>query len=136
MRSNRFVIWLGLLVVATLSVGILAFLLLQREGDRIRDNAEQSRLMADEATSRAKLYHEMAKQSREMAKYAEKAAEDSLAIRARTVADNIDLIMSELRDGLMLGLKSLGNQLEEEEMLSWSNSNRWVASGFVWEEGE
>jgi signal transduction histidine kinase len=136
MRSNRFVIWLGLLVVATLSVGILAFLLLQREGGRIRDNAEQSRLMADEATSRAKLYHEMAKQSREMAKYAEKAAEDSLAIRARTVADNIDLIMSELRDGLMLGLQSLGNQLEEEEMLSWSNSNRWVASGFVWEEGE
>ena len=109
MRSNRFVIWLGLLVVATFSVGILAFLLLQREGDRIRDNAEQSRLMADEATSRAKLYHEMAKQSREMAKYAEKAAEDSLAIRARTVADNIDLIMSELRDGLMLGLQSLGN---------------------------
>ena len=136
MRSNRFVIWLGLLVVATFSVGILAFLLLQREGDRIRDNAEQSRLMADEATSRAKLYHEMARQSREMAKYAEKAAEDSLAIRARTVADNIDLIMSELRDGLMLGLKSLGNQLEEEEMLSWSNSNRWVASGFVWEEGK
>ena len=136
MRSNRFVIWLGLLVVATFSVGILAFLLLQREGDRIRDNAEQSRLMADEATSRAKLYHEMAKQSREMAKYAEKAAEDSLAIRARTVADNIDLIMSELRDGLMLGLKSLGNQLVEEEMLSWSNSNRWVASGFVWEEGK
>lgn len=136
MRSNRFVIWLGLLVVATLSVGILAFLLLQREGDRIRDNAEQSRLMADEATSRAKLYHEMAKQSREMAKYAEKAAEDSLAIRARTVADNIDLIMSELRDGLMLGLQSLGNQFEEEEMLSWSNSNRWVASGFVWEDGE
>ena len=136
MRSNRFVIWLGLLVVATFSVGILAFLLLQREGDRIRDNAEQSRLMADEATSRAKLYHEMAKQSREMAKYAEKAAEDSLAIRARTVADNIDLIMSELRDGLMLGLQSLGNQLEEEEMLAWSNSNRWVASGFVWEEGK
>ena len=136
MRSNRFVIWLGLLVVATLSVGILAFLLLQREGDRIRDNAEQSRLMADEATSRAKLYHEMAKQSREMAKYAEKAAEDSLAIRARTVADNIDLIMSELRDGLMLGLQSLRNQLVEEEMLAWSNSNRWVASGFVWEEGK
>ena len=136
MRSNRFVIWLGFLVVATFSVGILAFLLLQREGDRIRDNAEQSRLMADEATSRAKLYHEMAKQSREMAKYAEKAAEDSLAIRARTVADNIDLIMSELRDGLMLGLQSLGNQSVEEEMLSWSNSNRWVANGFVWKEGE
>ena len=44
--------------------------------------------------------------------------------------------MSELRDGLMLGLQSLGNQLVEEEMLSWSNSNRWVANGFVWGEGE
>jgi len=136
MRLNRFVIWLSLLVMATFSVGTLAFLLLQKEGNRIRANAEQSRVMAEEATSRAKLYHEMAKQSREMAKYAEKSAEDSLAIRARTVADNIDLIMSELRDGLMLGLQSLGNQLVEEEMLSWSNSNRWVANGFVWGEGE
>ena len=94
MRLNRFVIWLSLLVMATFSVGTLAFLLLQKEGNRIRANAEQSRVMAEEATSRAKLYHEMAKQSREMAKYAEKSAEDSLAIRARTVADNIDLIMS------------------------------------------
>ena len=87
MRTNRFVLWLGLLVVATLSVGALSFLLLRREGDKMRDNAEQSRLMANEATSRAKLYHEMARQSRAMAEYAEQAAEDSLAIRARTVAD-------------------------------------------------
>ena len=136
MRLNRFVIWLGLLVMATFSVGILAFLLLQKEGNRIRSNAEQSRVMAEEATSRAKLYHEMARQSREMAEYAEKAAEDSLAIRARTVADNIDLIMSELKDGLMLGLRKLDNQSSNQEMLAWSNSNRWVSNGFVWGKGQ
>ena len=136
MRLNRFVIWLGLLVMATFSVGILAFLLLQKEGNRIRSNAEQSRVMADEATSRAKLYHEMAKQSREMAKYAEKAAEDSLAIRARTVADNIDLIMSELKEGLMLGLSTIEEESGQDELVAWSNSNRWVANGFVWGEGE
>ena len=136
MRLNRFVIWLGLLVMATFSVGILAFLLLQKEGNRIRSNAEQSRVMAEEATSRAKLYHEMARQSREMAEYAEQAAEDSLAIRARTVADNIDLIMSELKDGLMLGLRKLDNQSSNQEMLAWSNSNRWVSSGFVLGKGQ
>jgi len=136
MRLNRFVIWLGLLVMATFSVGILAFLLLQKEGSRIRSNAEHSRVMAQEATSRAKLYHEMARQSREMAEYAEQAAEDSLAIRARTVADNIDLIMSELKDGLMLGLRKLDNQSSNQEMLAWSNSNRWVANGFVWGKGQ
>jgi signal transduction histidine kinase len=132
MRTNRFVLWLGLLVVATLSVGALAFLLLRREGDKMRDNAEQSRLMADEATSRAKLYHEMAKQSRTMAEYAEKAAEDSLAIRARTVADNMDLTMSDLKEGLMSGLRALPTGNRTEELSSWTSSNTWVDKCFVW----
>jgi signal transduction histidine kinase len=132
MRTNRFVLWLGLLVVATFSVGALAFLLLQREGVKMRENAEQSRLMANEATSRAKLYHEMAKQSRTMAEYAEKAAEDSLAIRARTVADNMDLTMSDLKEGLMSGLRALPTGNRTEELSSWTSSNTWVDKCFVW----
>ncbi|MFP6893028.1 MAG: HAMP domain-containing sensor histidine kinase [Opitutales bacterium] len=132
MRTNRFVLWLGLLVVATFSVGALAFLLLQREGVKMRENAEQSRLMANEATSRAKLYHEMAKQSRAMAEYAEKAAEDSLAIRARTVADNMDLTMSDLKEGLMSGLRALPVGNRTEELSSWTSSNSWVNKCFVW----
>jgi len=132
MRTNRFVLWLGLLVVATFSVGALAFLLLKREGVKMRENAEQSRLMANEATSRAKLYHEMAKQSRAMAEYAEKAAGDSLAIRARTVADNMDLTMSDLKEGLMSGLRSLPAGKRTEELTSWTNSNPWVDKFFVW----
>ncbi|MEK9633268.1 MAG: hypothetical protein VW622_05465, partial [Opitutae bacterium] len=132
MRTNRFVLWLGLLVVATLSVGALSFLLLRREGDKMRDNAEQSRLMANEATSRAKLYHEMARQSRAMAEYAEQAAEDSLAIRARTVADNMDLTMADLKEGLMSGLRALPETNRTEGLSSWTSSNNWVDQCFVW----
>ena len=132
MRTNRFVLWLGLLVVATLSVGALSFLLLQREGDKMRDNAEQSRLMANESTSRAKLYHEMARQSRAMAEYAEQAAEDSLAIRARTVADNMDLTMADLKEGLMSGLRALPQKNRTEGLSSWTSSNLWVDQCFVW----
>jgi signal transduction histidine kinase len=132
MRTNRFAFWLGLLVVATFSVGALAFLLLRREGVKMRENAEQSRLMANEATSRAKLYHEMAKQSRTMAEYAEKAAEDSLAIRARTVADNMDLTMADLKEGLMSGLRALPAGNRTEELSSWTSSNSWVNKCFVW----
>jgi len=132
MRTNRFVLWLGLLVVATFSVGALAFLLLRREGGKMRENAEQSRLMANEATSRAKLYHEMAKQSRSMAEYAEMAAEDSLAFRTRTVADNLDLIMAELKEGLMSGLRTLQVTNRAENLSSWSSSNNWVDKCFVW----
>ena len=33
MRTNRFAIWWGLLVVASLSVGVAAFFLLRKEGD-------------------------------------------------------------------------------------------------------
>ena len=137
MRTNRFVLWLGLLVVATLSVGALSFLLLRREGDKMRDNAEQSRLMADEATSRAMLYHEMARQSRAMAEYAEQAAEDSLAIRARTVADNMDLTMADIKEGLMSGLRALPETNRTEGLSSWTSSNNWVDQCFVWgaEEG-
>jgi hypothetical protein len=98
----------------------------------MRENAEQSRLMANEATSRAKLYHEMAKQSRTMAEYAEKAAEDSLAIRARTVADNMDLTMSDLKEGLMSGLRALPTGNRTEELSSWTSSNTWVDKCFVW----
>ncbi len=132
MRTNRFVLWLGLLVVATLSVGALSFLLLRREGDKMRDNAEQSRLMANESTSRAKLYHEMARQSRAMAEYAEQAAEDSLAIRARTVADNMDLTMADLKEGLMSGLRALPATNRTEGLSSWTTSNNWVDQCFVW----
>ncbi len=88
--------------------------------------------MANEATSRAKLYHEMAKQSRTMAEYAEKAAEDSLAIRARTVADNMDLTMSDLKEGLMSGLRALPTGNRTEELSSWTSSNTWVDKCFVW----
>ena len=132
MRTNRFVLWLGLLVIATLSVGALAFLLLRREGVKMRENAEQSRLMANEATSRAKLYHEMSRQSRAMAEYAEQAAEDSLAIRARTVADNMDLTMADLKEGLMSGLRALPASNRTEGLSSWTNSNNWVDQCFVW----
>ena len=132
MRTNRFVLWLGLLVVATLSVGALSFLLLRREGDKMRDNAEQSRLMANESTSRAKLYHEMARQSRAMAEYAEQSAEDSLAIRARTVADNMDLTMADLKEGLMSGLRALPETNRTEGLSSWTDSNNWVDQCFVW----
>ena len=132
MRTNRFVLWLGLLVVATFSVGALAFLLLRGEGVKMRENAEQSRLMASEATSRAKLYHEMANQSRAMAEYAEQAAEDSLAIRARTVADNMDLTMADIKEGLMSGLRALPENNRTEELSSWTSSNNWVDQCFVW----
>jgi len=44
--------------------------------------------------------------------------------------------MSELKDGLMLGLRKLDNQSSNQEMLAWSNSNRWVANGFVWGKGQ
>lgn len=132
MRTNRFVLWLGLLVIATLSVGALAFLLLRREGVKMRENAEQSRLMANEATSRAKLYHEMSRQSRAMAEYAEQAAEDSLAIRARTVADNMDLTMADLKEGLMSGLRALPASNRTEGLSSWTSSNLWVDQCFVW----
>ncbi|MBT5908766.1 MAG: HAMP domain-containing histidine kinase [Opitutae bacterium] len=132
MRTNRFAFWLGLLVVATLSVGALSFLLIRREGDKMRDNAEQSRLMAIESTSRAKLYHELAKQSKAMAEYAEQAAEDSLAIRARTVADNMDLTMADLKEGLMSGLRALPEKNRTEGLSSWTSSNLWVNQCFVW----
>ena len=132
MQTNRFVLWLGLLVVATLSVGVLSFLLLRSEGIKMRDNAEQSRLMANESTSRAKLYHEMARQSRAMAEYAEQAAEDSLAIRARTVADNMDLTMADLKEGLMSGLRALPETNRTEGLSSWTSSNNWVDQCFVW----
>ena len=98
----------------------------------MRDNAEQSRLMANEATSRAKLYHEMARQSRAMAEYAEQAAEDSLAIRARTVADNMDLTMADLKEGLMSGLRALPETNRTEGLSSWTSSNNWVDQCFVW----
>jgi signal transduction histidine kinase len=110
----------------------LSFLLLRREGDKMRDNAEQSRLMANESTSRAKLYHEMARQSRAMAEYAEQAAEDSLAIRARTVADNMDLTMADLKEGLMRGLRALPETNRTEGLSSWTSSNLWVDQCFVW----
>jgi signal transduction histidine kinase len=132
MRTNRFALWLGLLVVATLSVGALSFLLLRREGGKMRENAERSRLMANESTSRAKLYHEMARQSRAMAEYAEQAAEDSLAFRARTVADNMDLTMADLKEGLMSGLRALPEKNRTEGLGSWTNSNNWVDQCFVW----
>ena len=98
----------------------------------MRENAEQSRLMANESTSRAKLYHEMARQSRAMAEYAEQAAEDSLAIRARTVADNMDLTMADLKEGLMSGLRALPETNRIEGLSSWTNSNNWVDQCFVW----
>ena len=98
----------------------------------MRDNAEQSRLMANESTSRAKLYHEMARQSRAMAEYAEQSAEDSLAIRARTVADNMDLTMADLKEGLMSGLRALPETNRTEGLSSWTDSNNWVDQCFVW----
>ena len=132
MRTNRFAIWWGLLVVASLSVGVAAFFLLRKEGDEIRENTEQSRLMAREASALARLYHEMAKQSRDMAEYAQQAVTSSLATRARTIADNVDLTMAELKEGLMVGLCALPGALPGQELSAWKDTNAWVDDAFMW----
>ena len=57
--------------MASVSVGAAAILFLRKEGDEMRANIEQADLLAREAHARARLYHEMAKHSRDMAEYAE-----------------------------------------------------------------
>ena len=132
MRTNRFVIWWGLLVLASVSVGAAAILFLRKEGDEMRANIEQADLLAREAHARARLYHEMAKHSRDMAEYAEQTVTASLGTRARTIADNMDLYMSELKEGLLEGLGSLPGILPDKELATWSTDKAWVADAFLW----
>ncbi|MGE4551385.1 MAG: hypothetical protein AAEJ57_08335, partial [Opitutales bacterium] len=133
MRTKRFVIYWTLLVVTTLSIGAVAFLSLRREGETIRAHAEEARNHAEEARKVVVGYHEMAKHSQQMADYAEERADYAMALRARTIADNVDLLMSELKDGLMEILQSFPDEGIAKELTLWKEKNDFVGEVYLWQ---
>ena len=126
MKTKRFVIYWTLLVVTTLSIGIVAFLSLRREGETIRAHSEETFKVAS-------VYHEMAKYSQKMADYAEERADYAMSARARTIVDNIDLFMIELKDGLMQSLKSFPEEDIAMELTRWKDRNNFVGEVYLWQ---
>ena len=106
-------------MVTTLSIGAVAFLSLRREGESIRGHSEEARKVAVG-------YQEMAKYSRQMADYAEERADYAMTLRARTIADNVDLLMRELKDGLMQSLQSFPEEGISHELKRWKAENGFV----------
>ncbi|MFP6901526.1 MAG: hypothetical protein VCA36_11320, partial [Opitutales bacterium] len=129
MRTKRFVVYWILLVVTTLSIGVVAFLSLRREGETIRARAEEARKVAVG-------YQKMAKYSAQMAKYAEERADYAMASRARTIADNLALLMTDLKDGLMQSLHSFPEEEIAHELTRWKKENHFVHEVFLWPSGE
>ena len=126
MRTTRFAIYWILLVVTTLSIGAVAFLSLRREGETIQGHAEEARKVAVG-------YREMAKYSQQMADYAEERADYAMASRARTIADNIHLLMTELKDGLMQSLQSFPDNGIAHELKRWKDENDFVDEVYLWQ---
>ncbi len=99
---------------------------LRREGETIRAHAEEARKVAAG-------YHEMAKRSQQMADYAEERADYAMASRADTIADNIDLLMNELKDGLMEILQSFPDEGIAQELALWKDQNDFVSEVYLWQ---
>lgn len=114
-------------MVTTLSIGAVAFLSLRREGETIRSHAEEARKVAQG-------YQEMARYSQQMADYAEERADYAMASRARTIADNIHLLMTELKDGLMQSLQSFPNEGIAHELELWKEENDFVDEVYLWQD--
>ncbi len=112
--------------MTTLSIGAVAFLSLRREGETVRGHAEEARKVAVG-------YQEMAKYSQEMADYAEERADYAMASRARTIADNIHLMMTELKDGLMQSLQSFPDEGIAHELKLWKEENDFVDEVYLWQ---
>ncbi len=147
MKTTRFVFFLVFLVVTTLSIGVVAFLFLKQEGETIRDrakaardHAEKARVLreaardhAEEARKVATGYREMGKYSQQMTVYADQQADYAMALRARTIADNVDLLMRELKDGLMEILQSFPEEGIAKELILWEDKNNFVHKVYLWQ---
>jgi len=55
--------------------------------------------------------------------------------RALAIAGNIDLAVSEVKDGLQETLRSLPQQNLAEQLDTWKRSNPLVRNAFIWEQG-